>query len=84
MWTLLGTMDVKLLLEKRINGGIERKWESRRPRNTETTIKIEAKGAIQEQIDLGTAHLEWFIARWIEKVFGSAGIVVVGHDSSLQ
>ena len=45
-------MDVELLLEEGVDRRVQAKWESRRPRYPETAIKVEAAGALSEEIDL--------------------------------
>ena len=59
MRTLLGAVNIKLLFEERIDSGIECKWESRWAAYSETAIEVEAEWTVQEEVDLGTTHLEW-------------------------
>ena len=77
MRALLGAMQVELFLQKRIYGAIQSKRKPWRPSNTKFRIETVAKRTIQEQIDLRSACLEWFVALGIEDIACPSRIVIV-------
>ena len=75
----IGTMHIKLSLEKSIYGTVQSKRKARWSTNSETTIKIEAARATQEEIDLRTADFKRLCVVWIEEVSGALRGIVFGR-----
>ena len=44
-------VDIEFFFEERINGAVKRERKTRRLRNAEAPVQVEAAGAVQEQID---------------------------------
>ncbi len=55
---VFGAVQVEFLLEKPVNGGVERKRVARRLRDTASAIQVEALRALEEEVDLGAADFK--------------------------
>jgi hypothetical protein len=60
MGSSLGAMDIEFLFEKCVNRRVKTERITRRLAHAQPPVKVEAARAIQEQVQLAPAYLEWF------------------------
>ena len=81
MCGLAGTVNIKFLLEQRIDGTIEIEREARRTRRAQLVVYIEASGAFLKKTDLGARQAPIFSA--IVPTGISVGLIESAHSGSI-